>query len=205
MSMYNNLRQSFVADWIRRIFRVTIISPENEPDSTGILVCANHTSNWDPIIMGACMRKTLRYMAKKELFMVPLLGWLIKKLGAYPVDRKNSDIAAIKNTIRILKDGENVGMYPQGKRFPGRSPVGTPVKSGAAMIAGKVKCGVLPVSIMTKKNKTGLFKRTTLIVGQFIPYEELFPDGKDANAASATELIFSRICKPFEEPERYVD
>jgi 1-acyl-sn-glycerol-3-phosphate acyltransferase len=190
MSIFAKAQNSFVAKFLRKIFKIEIINPENEPDISDIsnssesdlksyIVCANHSSNWDPIIIGACMHKPLRYMAKAELFKVPGLKQLIKWFGAYPVNRNGADVSSIKMTINILEQGELVGMYPQGSRARGVHPKDITPKNGVAMIAVKAKTGILPVTIISKKYKVRIFRKTIIIFGRYMPYDEFIQENPE--------------------------
>ena len=176
MSVFGRVQKSFVAVFIRKILRVTVINPENEPkpdDEKAYIVCANHSSNWDPLVLGAATTRPLRYMAKSVLFKIPLLNLLVKLFGAYPVNRDTADVNSIKTTIDILKNGESVGMYPQGRRAKGIHPEQAKLKNGVAMMALRAEVGVLPVTIITKGHKVKLFHKTILVIGKFISSEEI--------------------------------
>ena len=86
----------------KAIFRVKAFGEENVPSDRGVIVCANHTSFSDVIVMSASTDVQVRYMAKKELFSVPIIGALVKALGAYPVDRKGGDVAALRQTVAMI-------------------------------------------------------------------------------------------------------
>ncbi len=160
-----------------------------------MLVCCNHTSMLDVIALGAAFRRPLRYMAKKELFRVPIIAPLIRALGAFPVDRGGADVASIRRTVALLGEGELVGIFPQGHRYPGVDPATTPVKGGAGMLAYRAKADILPVFIRTKGMKTRLFRRTEVIIGEPIRYAELgFESGGSAEYERAARIVFDRIC-----------
>ena len=188
--------KKLLAGLIRKLWRVRIVGAENEREGVPYLICANHQSLFDVIILGASIKHNPKYMAKKELMKVPFIGMLIRALGAFPVDRKGSDVAAIKKTINLLKDGESVTLFPQGTRHKGVSPVGTPVKHGCAMIALRADVAVLPVFIKVKDYKVRLFRRTTLVIGKEITPDEMrsvMTSNEDYK--SAAEHIFSEITK----------
>ena len=170
---------------------------ENEPDNGPIIVCANHTSNHDAIILGVAMCKIhLRYFAKASLFKVPILKNVVHGLGAFPVDKStaSSSIAAIKNTIALLKQGESISMFPQGHRIPSKDPRETETMNGIGMIVYRSKCRVLPVCLQTKHWRTGFFRRTDIRIGKPIEFEEFnFEKGGSAEYTAASELVFSRI------------
>ena len=177
MSIFAKAQNSWVAVVLKKLFRAKIINPENEPDDTGAyIVCANHSSNWDPVLIGACMHRPLRYMAKSELFKIPVLKTIIKQFGAYPVNRGKADVSSIKTAINLLENGESVGMYPQGARVRGVHPKDVAPKNGAAMIALRAKVGVLPVTVISKKHKMRMFHRTIVVFGKYITYDELAAD-----------------------------
>ena len=177
MSVFGRMQKSFVAAFFRKLFRVRIINPENEPlDDDNIksyVACINHSSNWDPILIGACMNRPLRYMAKSELFKVPVLKQIVKLFGAYPVKRDAADVSSIKTTIDILENGEVVGMYPQGRRAKGIHPENITPKHGVAMVAYKAKTGILPVTVISKGYKVRAFRKTIIVFGEYISFEAL--------------------------------
>jgi 1-acyl-sn-glycerol-3-phosphate acyltransferase len=107
-------------------------------------------------------------MAKKELFTIPVLGWLLKGLGAFPVDRSGSDVGAIKTAISLVGEGGCLGIFPQGHRYPETDPRETSVKNGAAMIAAKNGADIVPAYLWTKKKKKTLSSKITNGVEQYI-------------------------------------
>ncbi len=188
---------------VKLIFGIRVIGAENEPKDGAALVCSNHISASDPVVICAAMKHQVCYMAKKELFKIPVLSWLIRTLGAFPVDRSGKDVGAIKKAISLLEDGKRVGIFPQGTRHPGENPRETKLKNGAAMIATRVGVDVLPVYIHCKGNKHGLFKRTTVIIGKPIKFENLGydPDGT-GEYVRISNIIFDEVCKLGEEFEK---
>ncbi len=190
----------FILAWLARlIFCVSCKTRKKEPPlSAGpLLVCANHISALDPVLICAVLRKHQpRVMAKKELFKVPVLGWLVKQLGAYPIDRSGANADVILKTIKMLEDGYCVGMFPQGTRRSGLDPSATSIKSGAGLIASKSQASVLPIHIKCKDYRIKAFRRVTLIIGDPIPYEEYTRGGEIAGDSRAiTQYIFDRICE----------
>ena len=198
MSVYSKARSSkLLVGILKAIFRLKVTGSEKEPADSGFIICANHMSNADPIILGVAIKGSIRFMAKKELFRVPVLSWFIKLFGAYSVDRKNSDAGAVKMTINILKNGENVGLYPQARRIKGKNPTGMPVMNGAALIAMRAGCGILPVTIKTKKFKSGPFRKTEAIIHDFVPYEAIMEKaGSPPDYRKVMDEIFAVICEP---------
>ena len=195
MKLYNFLH-AVLGGILRFLYRVRVRNRDKEPREGHYLVCANHTGMADAIILAVALRhQKVHFMAKKELFKVPLVASFFRGIGAFPVDRKGSSVASIKTAIAFLKDGGSVSMFPQGTRCPYVNPRETEVKSGAGLIAYRSGCDVLPVYIKTKKNKTGLFRRSECIIGDVIRNEELgFKDGGSEEYIAATQIIVDRIC-----------
>lgn len=186
------------APCVRAIFNIKVLGLENEPtkEQGAYLICANHLSAGDPIWICAALRNQQpHFMAKAELFKIPLLGWLIKLLGAYPVNRNGADVASVKNTINLMKNGKCVGMFPQGTRCPQKEPEQTTVKSGVGMIGVRAQVQILPIFIRTKGFKSTWFGRKTIIIGKPIPYEcikNLHDDRVEYSKIS--KYIFDEIC-----------
>ena len=183
------------------IFRIKVIGGENEPENGKFIVCANHTSATDAIVICFAFRKhQVRYMAKKELFSIPVLAPLIRLLGAFPIDRGGKDVGAIRTAVDMVNDGKCLGIFPQGHRYPCVDPRTTATKNGAALITARTGADVVPAYIMRKNNKFKLFRKTYVIIGERIPFEELAydPDGS-GEYARITSLIFDRVCTIGEE------
>ena len=178
------------------LFRVKVIGAENVPKDRGVLLCPNHIAAVDVISIGAVCPRQITCIAKKELFEVPVLGWLVKALGAVKIDRGGADVGAIKVAVSTLQAGKVVTIFPQGHRCPGCNPATTPVRHGAALIAYHSKCDVIPVTINIKGAKYKLFRRTEIIFGRPMSYEDLgFKSGGRDEYAAATDKIFAEVIK----------
>ena len=150
---------------------VTVEGMDRLPDS-GVLLCPNHASNWDPILVALKLpiNYRLHIMAKEELFKNPLLGWLLRKVGAFPVSRGNNDINTIRTAIQSIKDGDNLLVFPEGTTIHDGIGYtdGLPAhaKAGVAMIGVRTGAKLVPVFVDGEKK---LFHRTRIIFGE--PYE----------------------------------
>lgn len=187
----------------RKLYRVRVINPENEPMDQHFIVACNHTGAADGVIICASMKNQIRFMSKKELFKVPVVGAFLKAIGCYPVDRKSSDITALRNTINLLKDKDCVGIFPQGTRQPGVDPSTTPVKNGIGLIAARSEADVLPVCIISKSGKTQMFRKNYLVIGKLIKNAEFdFENNKGSEGHQrVAEAIFDEVCKLYVETD----
>lgn len=186
-----------LAGILRRLYRVRVINPENEPLDQHFIVASNHTAAADGIIICASMKNQIRFMSKKELFKVPLVGALLKAIGCYPVDRKKSDISALRNTINLLKDNDCVGIFPQGTRIPRVNPADTEVKNGVGLISARSGADVLPVCIKSKSGKTQIFRKNYIIIGKLIKNEEFDVENNKGTEGhqKIADQIFDEVCK----------
>ena len=199
---YKNLH-IVLAPLFRFFMRIHVHGLENVPNDGAIMFCANHMAAKDPIMIAAACKRPITFIGKKELFKVPVLGWLIKKLGAIPLDRGGKDIGAIKTSVEVLKNGGALAIFPQGHRYPGENPATTPTKNGAALISYRSGCDVLPVCIKTKDYKYHFLGRIDIIFGKPIKNKELgFVNGGTDEYKAATDRIFGEVLKlgGFEAP-----
>ena len=180
---------------LRLIYRLHIHGAENIPRREGFILCSNHTSMRDLIAVALAAQRQPRFMAKKEATKVPLIGAFLRSLGAFPVDRSGADVGAIKKAISFIEDGTPVVIFPQGHRYPYVAARKTPVRHGVGLIAYRAKCAVVPMYILTKSGKVKPFRRTDVLIGEPIPYDELgFENGGSAEYRRAAQTVFDRIC-----------
>lgn len=179
---------------VLRHYHVTIVNPEKQPES-GVLLCCNHISNLDPVVLCAAMTKQVSFMAKKELFTIPVFGTFLRALGMFPVDRGGVDIKAMKKALTLLESGAVVGVFPQGARCPGVDPRQTECKAGVGMILSRSDADVLPVAIVTEENRFRRGRTIYVVFGDRIPHAEVETPGKSrASFERTASIIFGRIC-----------
>jgi len=129
-------------------FKVEIRGEENIPDESGYLLAPNHLSMHDPPLLGGFFpRLDLYAMSKKEAFDVWILKPILPRINVFPVDREGNDITAIKTSLKILKRGDGLLIFPEGTR--NKKTDGTPLeaKPGVALIAIKAKVPVIPITV----------------------------------------------------------
>ncbi len=175
-----------------RVKVVDLRAEKTVPEKT--VICANHLSNWDPILTVITTGLPINFMAKESLFKVPVLKSIIKLFGAFPVTRGGHDTAAVKKSIDIIKSGGCFSLFPQGKRMH-VAPEPEQAKKGVGFICAKAGAGVLPVGIYTKDYKIKLFRKVIVTIGDVIPNEKIDfgPEGDDYLLAS--QSIFAVICE----------
>lgn len=100
------------------VFRLKVVGVENVPKDEGAIVCANHSSYLDPVILGTALPREAYHMAKDGLFKNPLFARIITLLNAFPIKREGFSRQAFKRVMDLLKKGELVIIYPEGTRSP---------------------------------------------------------------------------------------
>jgi cytidylate kinase len=184
----------FLAPFFRFVMRLHPHGLENIPAEGGILFCSNHIGALDVIAIAASTNRQISFVAKKELFSVPLLGKLITVLGAIKIDRGGNDVGAIKASISAAENGGAVAIFPQGHRYPGINPATTPKRNGAALIAYRSGCDVIPVCIQMKNGKYSLFRKIDVIFGERIENSAFnFQNGGRDEYDKATDLMFDKV------------
>jgi 1-acyl-sn-glycerol-3-phosphate acyltransferase len=131
-----------VAVWL---FGLRVLGRENWPVEGGGLVCSNHQSYFDPPLVGLTCDRRMNYLARDTLFRVPLLAPLIRFLDAIPIDRDGGGLAGLKETLRRLKAGELVLIFPEGTRT--RDGEVAPLKPGFIAVARRSKVPLVPVGL----------------------------------------------------------
>ena len=157
---------------LKLVYRLEVHGLENVPKDNKYIVCPNHLSTLDPPLMVAVMPRSVSFMAKKELFDIPILRWWIDWLGAFAVNRESLGPSTVK-TVQEIKDSNWVlGMFPQGTRgVPGEIKG---VTKGFAGLAKLTKCDILPVGIIgTNEVKRWPFTGKIIVkIGKIIPYDK---------------------------------
>ena len=193
---FYSFAKPIVAPIYRLVMRVKASGLENVPSDGGLILCANHIGAIDVVSIGAVCPRQLTFVAKKELFSVPVLGAIVKALGAIKVDRGGGDIGAIKASVAAAESGKVLSIFPQGHRFPGVDPAKTPIHHGVGLIAYHSGCDVLPVCIKINGARYGFLKRVEVVFGKVIKNSELgFENGGTAEYKAATEKIFAEVVK----------
>jgi 1-acyl-sn-glycerol-3-phosphate acyltransferase len=170
------------------IFRIRCEGRENMPEHGPVIVCSNHRSNIDPVLMGAVLDRNLYYMAKIELFKIPLVRLLLKSLGAFPVRRGIGDKEAIRKAVSILEAGNVLAMFPEGHRQK-EDAEPRQFKSGAAQFACRTGAAILPAAIICK-GRVRFYRQKIIRFGRPLSPAQLgFTDGSPENLRAVSEKL----------------
>ena len=172
------------------LFRVKIIGEQNFQGSA--ILCANHRSLLDPIIISCVMKRKIYYMAKSELFddHGKLFAWLLKSVGTFPVARGSADKSAVLKAEKLLDDGCIVGIFPQGKIV--NDETSFKIKAGASLLAMRAGVPIIPVSIYFE-GKIRPFKKLTVRIGDTIQVEK-----ENGTCAKKCRFLSERLSKTIE-------
>ncbi len=163
-----------------------------------MVVCCNHISMFDPILLLLAFRQPVYFMAKESLFKNKLLGAILRSwFGVFPVNRGKGDTTAINTAFGIVENGSALGIFPEGTRSKD-GKLG-PAKSGTALIIAKMQADMLPCAIFTKSGKVKPFRRTTLVVGDTVSPEALHLTGEKPDIRHASRTIMDIIGTMIEE------
>jgi 1-acyl-sn-glycerol-3-phosphate acyltransferase len=139
------------AAWLSKIFfrifyKASFYGLENVPEQGALIMCSNHISMLDMFLFGPMIPRRIYFMAKQELFKIPVLNAILKGLGAYPVNRGRGDLYAAKTTLKLLEEGKIVGIFPEGRRRNVSKKKQKP-KSGAILFSIESGVPIVPVGI----------------------------------------------------------
>ena len=144
------------------LFPTRVKGRKNLPKKGRMILCCNHQSNWDVVMLATrIFRRRFRYMAKASLFKNKFIGFILRKLGGYPVQRSNTDISAIKKTLSHLQNERAVCIFPEGARL--KTEDKNDLRDGAIIFALKTKSPIVPACII-KKFRIFVFNK--MVIGE---------------------------------------
>lgn len=191
MLNFYNFARRICLFFFKLYFKIEVIGIENlNKSSSGLVLISNHKSYLDPIFLGLFSKRRLFFMAKKELFRIPVFKNIIKKLGAFAVDRNKKDLKAIEKAVEIARSGKVVAMFPQGGRS--KTIEKDRPKTGFLRISLLAECSVMPCSLFYKS----YFPRSRVYIyfGEEIDISTILKKdglGKDVNYKGVKRLTFS--------------
>jgi 1-acyl-sn-glycerol-3-phosphate acyltransferase len=189
---FYSFARSVVAGIFKPWYRIEVIGLEHFPKDGGVLLCTNHIHNFDPLVVGSTAPRPVHFMAKEELFNVPVLGNIVRKCNAFPVKRGKGDRESLRAGLKVLKDGNVFGLFPEGTRSK-TGEIGKGL-SGAGFFALRAEADVVPCAIIGPYKS---LKTLKVVYGKPIVMEEM--RAAKASAEQVTELIMSEINKLIKE------
>lgn len=183
-------------------FNIKIYGKENLPKNGGFILASNHVTDFDPVFMAIKIKRQLNFMAKAELFKNKIVSFVIKNLGAFPVQRGTGDTSAIDRAIETVKRGDVFAIFPEGTRS--KDGELKRFKSGAIVVASQTTADVVPTCIYIKD--ICLFKklkfRSKVIIryGKVIKNEDLKIDmNNPSTIKKASNIVRDAVNNLLEE------
>lgn len=188
--------QKLLGPLIRWMFRVKVEGSEKLPADGRLIVCSNHVSYLDPVVLAVTFNRPINFIGKESLFRVFGLHALLVMLGVIPINREAPGREVFRATTQILLGEGVVGIYPEGTR----SKTGEMIdgKAGVGMLVVRGEAPVLPCAVKYPK-KAGLFRPTKIIFGDMIPVSQLITGTGKACYHACAETIMSHIGKLSEQ------
>lgn len=197
------LLRIFVLPTLRLVLRFKVHGLDNVPRSGGALVISNHVHNADPILILSASPRPILWMAKVEVWSIPVLRWFASQAGAFPVDRGKADRHALAKAVETLKEGMLVGMFPEGTRsvtgglkepFTGVSLVA--VRSGAPIVPCViVGSRELPLNGAKQERRRWRYPRVEVLFGPPFRLNPVGPDGKRYRSDDLTDAMMIELAR----------
>ena len=192
--MFYSIIRFFCNAVIHVLFKIRLEGIDDFPMDGAVIVYSNHKSMWDPVIIGCLSKRPIFFMAKEELFRNSLIGFILRKLYAFPVKRGVPDRKAIKRALEILNDKQVLGIFPEGTRSK-NGKLQEP-ESGVALLAAKSNdVTMAPVAI---NGNYKWFSRIDVIFGKPIKFDVYHPKDERLNSQELKEIsiaLFNEVSK----------
>jgi 1-acyl-sn-glycerol-3-phosphate acyltransferase len=185
MSIVYNIFHNLAKLFARCFFSLRIIHPERMIEEGPLILAVNHSSYFDPPLAGICSHRAVYYLARKNLLEWPFFGPLFPAMNVIPVERDGSDMSALREVIKKIREGNGVVLFPEGTRS--RNGNLQPARPGIGLVIAKTSAPVLPMRIFGAyhafpKGSRGLrLTKITVVIGQplrFAP-EEVTPGTRE--------------------------
>lgn len=173
----------FFGGILQLFFKFEVYDNKKIPMNGPLIICANHTSVIDPVVLAKVYDRKIYFMAKEELFNKPIIGFFIKKLDAFPVNRSKTDLKSVRTAMSILKRGDVLGIFPEGTRV--KTVSADNIKEGVGMIANRTSAPILPVYIDTEYK---LFRPIKVSFRDLVYPEDFKEFGRDTNKKITMEV-----------------
>jgi len=193
MKWFYFLIWSLVRNLGRVLWRLTWEGIENIPSQGSVIIASNHISYYDPPLVSVSCPREVHFMAKKELFSIPVLGFLIRRLNAFPIQRQGVDRQALEKGIEVLKSGRALLVFPEGTRNRKKGEF-LPPKPGVGVLAKEAGAPIVPAYISRSDELAKVFfsfGRVRVKFGLPIAAEWVasVPEGKEGYRQIAEEVM----------------
>ncbi|MCB8817132.1 lysophospholipid acyltransferase family protein [Desulfosporosinus shakirovi] len=191
MTLYSFAKRMFRLQF--RLMGWKVQGADNMPKEGPVILAINHVSMWDPVVAACSIPRQASFMAKEELFSIPILGTIFSKLGAFPVKRGQGDMNAIRQSLKILKGGGVLGLFPEGTRSKtGEIQKGMP---GMVLLMEKSQASVVPVKVSgTRQMFTKDWGKITVVIGKPLSAQMLkVPEGVENRREWIAERIMQAM------------
>src|SRR6516165_8904025 len=182
------------------IARTHVVGRENPNRGGGFLLASNHISHFDPFLIGLQVGRKIDWMTMAEFFRPPALGFFLRSIDAFPAERDRADLKTIRTTIKRLKSGRIVGIFPEGGIRDGTRSLleGAPLRPGAATLAQiadvpVVPCVILGTDRFYSKKQWLPFRRTPV----WIAFGKPISASPELQKLQARERIESELAAAF--------
>ncbi len=178
-------------------YRIEVVGKENIPDEGKYIIIANHKHYFDPLFMiGAVKNRRIIPVAKQELFRIPILRALLKKVEVIPINRANPSLSTVKEILRQIKNGRVLGIFPEGTRCLNQNTF-LPAKPGVALFSIKSKADIIPMSIITNYR---LFSKVKVVIGEPIDMSKYYNSKVDKeDYPKIAQEVFDKVIDNFNE------
>lgn len=193
--MFYRLIYSFLRIIATPLFRIRVHGIEKIPENEKFIVCANHKSLLDPVFIALALDRQVHFIAKKELFEVPVLKNILKFLKAIPAQRDGKDLSVLRDSIKLIKSGKILGIFPEGTRV--KEIKRENIKDGAGYIALKSKTDILTIEIISSYKP---FFKTDLYIKNLVKIE----DFKNLKSKEAMEKIMDETYEKMYENHKFL-
>ncbi len=170
----------------KTLYRIEVTGKQNVPKKGPVIICSNHISNIDPPVVGITCPRDIHFMAKDELFQKKFIGGLLRKLHAFPVKRGMQDRQALRDGLKVLKDGHTLGLFPEGTRST-NGELGKGL-AGAGFFALRSDAAIIPCAISGEYKR---FQKVNVTYGAPVDLKEL--KERKASAQEVVDTIMDEI------------
>lgn len=170
---------------------------EHIPGDGPAIIAANHVSYLDPPLLGIVTPRPIRFVAKRELFQLPLLAGFLRLIGTFPVERSRPDLRAVRESLRVLQRGELLGIFPEGTR--NKQGGLKPFLAGVGWLAIKARAPVVPVVIhgyrpLLPGSTWSRPGRLKIVCGKSLVFSpERYASGRRPFRTAATEEVYRAV------------